>query len=482
MAGSQVARKEIIRLRQMEMSLVRARLAQPDAIAEADYECLRYLLNFARLDCFAPGAAVGEGGWEEVTVDAAIVQPLRELVLRALYRPLRRGGDRRRRLTESVSVLPPLRNALHKTRSELLARHARDFSETELEAEICRKTLVLAAGGGGGAGYVYVGALSRLLETGHKPGYLVGTSIGALLGGFFARDSQPDAAGLLAWAKTLRVHDIFATLKLAPTYSLPGLLRLHLQGFEEQFRHPDGSPIRLSDTAIPYEAVIGGLRRSMYERIPAPLRRLEPPKRRNRRFSVQLAERMMQLTLYATPQLVKGIALGRDPATRDIRLLDAIGISAAIPGVLQYEPPDRDASSDASLQALKSEYELAALMDGGVVDNVPARTAWEGVQGGRIGTRNAFYLSFDCFHPQFDPRHAWLWPVTGVVQMQLPGNRPYHDWLLRFEPTLSPVNLLPSEADFDRSWTWGRAQMDAVLPFVQAAMAEINYRPEQTTS
>ena len=473
-----VPRKLLLRLRQMEMSLVRAKVAHPTVIAEGDYQCLRYLLNFARLDAFAPGAAKGEGGWEDVKLDQSILEPFRELVLRALYKPLRRGGDRSRRLTESASVLPPLRDALIEARGRLLARHANDFSVDELEAEICTKTLVLSAGGGGGAGYVYVGALGRLMESGLKPGYLVGTSIGALLGGFFARDEQPDAAALLAWAKTLTVKDIFATLKLAPTYSLPGLLRLHLQGFEEQFRHPDGSPIRLSETAIPYEAVVGGLRRSMYERIPAPLRRLDAPKRRNRRFSIQLAERMMQLTLYATPQLVKGIPLGRDPATRDIRLIDAIGISAAIPGVLQYEPPDREALSDATLQTLKQEHELAALMDGGVVDNVPARTAWEGVQTGRIGTRNAFYLAFDCFHPQFDPRHAWLWPVTGVVQMQLPANRPYHDWLLRFEPTLSPINLLPAAADFDRSWEWGQAQMDAVMPFVEAAMAPISYRPE----
>lgn len=473
----QLPRKTLIRLRQMEMSLVRARLAQPHGIGDADYECLRYLLNIARLDRFAPGAALGQAEWQDVSVDQEILQPLRELVLRALYRPLRRGGDRARRLSEAVSVLPPLRDALIETRERLLARHANDFSEAQLDAEVGNKTLVLAAGGGGGAGYVYIGALAALLRKGHGPGYLVGTSIGALLGGFFARDEQPDAEALLAWAKTLQVHDIFATLKLAPTYSLPGLMRLHLQGFEEQFRHPDGSPLRLCDTAIPYEAVIGGLRRSMYERIPAPLRRLEAPALRRKRFSVQVAERMLQLTLYATPKLVKGIPLGRDPATRDIRLIDAIGISAAIPGVLQYEPPTRDAQSDASLQALRDEQGLAALMDGGTVDNVPARTAWEGVQSGRIGTRNAFYLAFDCFHPQFDPRHAWLWPVTGVVQMQLPGNRPYHDWLIRFEPTLSPINLLPHADDFDRSWQWGENQMNEILPFVQAAMSPVQWRP-----
>ncbi|MGB1581737.1 MAG: patatin-like phospholipase family protein [Nevskiales bacterium] len=469
-------RRDRLKLRQMEMSLVRAQLAHTGLMTEADYQSLRYLLNFARLDTFSPGAAVKRQGRADVQLSPDIMQPLRAQLLNKLFRILRRGTDQQRRLTASAELLPELLAMLSEAQAKILKRHADDFSREELEAEVCYKVLVVAAGGGGGAGYVYIGAFARLQAMGVLPAYMVGTSIGALLGAFYAREENADLDALLSWAKTLQTRDIFATTKIARTYSLPGLMRLHLRAFHQQLQHPDGTPLRLSDLPIPYEAVIGGLRRKMYERLPAALRQLEKPAHSSRRFSVQLAERMVQLSLYATPHLVKGIPLGRDPATRDIRVVDALGISAAIPGVLQYEPPMRDSKSNAALQALMLEHDLVSMVDGGVVDNVPARTAWEGVESGRLGTRNAFYLALDCFHPRFDPKHAWLLPVTTAVQLQQPANRNYHDWLIRFEPTLSPVNLIPHTDDFDRSWQWGELQMDAVMPYVSAAMKPIEWR------
>ena len=477
MLDSDKDRRPFLRLRQMEMSLVRAYLSHPDRISRQDYQALRYLLNFARLDRFSPSAALGRPGRADVQLDPQIMGSVRREVLQQLFRVLRRGTDQKRRLSESANRLPALLEVLRDAQTEILARHENDFSKTELEAEICNKVLVLSAGGGGGAGYVYIGALARLKMMGLDPSYIVGTSMGALLGGFFASKQDIDPRALLEWAKTLTPRDAFSTVKLARTYTLPGLMRLHLRGFQSQLVHPDGSFVRLSETLIPYEAVIGGLRRKMYERLPAVMRQMEAPAHRTRRFSVQVAERMVKLSLYATPHLVKGIPLGRDPETRDIRVVDALGISSAIPGVLQYEPPSRDERSDACLQKLLDDNELVTFMDGGVVDNVPAKTAWEGVESGRLGTRNAFYLSFDCFHPQFDPKHAWLWPVTTAVQLQLPANRNYHDWLIRFEPTLSPINLIPDEQGFDDSWAWGEKQMDEMMPYVSEAMRPIEWRP-----
>jgi len=95
------------------------------------------------------------------------------------------------------------------------------------------------------------------------------------------------------------------------------------------------------------------------------------------------------------------------------------------------------------------------------------------VRGGKLGTRNAFFLAFDCFLPQADRRHVWLWPVTQAVQLQMPANRPYFDWLLQFRPTLSPVNLLPSPQELDQAWDWGWQQMDQVLPLVAKALEPI---------
>jgi hypothetical protein len=59
--------------------------------------------------------------------------------------------------------------------------------------------------------------------------------------------------------------------------------------------------------------------------------------------------------------------------------------------------------------------------------NVPVDLAWKRVRDGRLGTRNACNLAFDCFHPQWDPRHLWLVPITQAIQLQMVRNLPYAD-------------------------------------------------------
>lgn len=467
--------KTLLKLQRMEMGLVRAWLAHPDVLSDRDVHRIRYLLGFARLERFAPGAASRTKVRGEVVVDPTIIDPLRDVVVRALHQPLHKEDSLRERLTRSGSELAPLVSAVADARRRLLARHQADFSEAELDAEVGRKSLVTIAGGGGGAGYVYIGAAARLRAEGMASDYLVGASIGALIGAFLARSRKLDLDAIMDWAKSLSVRDIFARPYIGVTHTLPGLMRLHLRAMHRTLVHPDGTPLRLSDLEIPYEAVIAGVRTRVYDHLPKTLRTFISPGEDHRSFSRQLSERMLLLGTFINPNVAKAIVLGRDPATRRIRAADAVGLSAAIPAVLQYEPPDRDAESDAILAALREEHEVALFVDGGVAANVPARIAWEGVQSGRIGTRNAFYLALDCFHPQFEPRHMWLWPVTQIVQLQLASQRPYFDWLMRFEPTLSPVNLLPHAADFERAYQWGWAQADVMIPFLKKALEPVSW-------
>ncbi|MGQ0697392.1 MAG: patatin-like phospholipase family protein [Panacagrimonas sp.] len=467
--------KTLLKLQRMEMALVRAWLAHPDVMPERDFRRLRYILGFSRLHRFAPRAALRGIARPEVEVDPGIIDPFRELVLRALYRPLHSEEELKERLSQSASVLAPLSAALADARPRLLARHHADFSETELDAEAGRKALVTIAGGGGGAGYVYIGAAARLRAEGLSSDYLIGSSIGALIGAFLARSRKLDIEALLAWAKSLSLRSIFARPYLGSTHTLPGLMRLHLKAMHRVMSYPDGTPLRLSDLEIPYDAVIGGVRTRVYDHLPATLKNLVSTERSSRSFSRLLAERMLLLGTFVNPNVVKPLILGRDPDTRAIRVVDAVGLSAAIPAVLQYEPPSRDAQSDAALARLRVDNDVALFVDGGVAANVPAKLAWEGVEAGRIGTRNAFYLALDCFHPQFDPKHLWLWPVTQIVQLQLNQQRPYFDWLMRFEPTLSPINLLPNAGDFDRAFQWGWDQADAMIPFLKKALEPVSW-------
>lgn len=64
--------------------------------------------------------------------------------------------------------------------------------------------------GGGSLGAVQVGMLEALAEAGWVPDFIVGTSVGALNGAFFAGDPTPDGAGRLAelW-RSLRRRDVF---------------------------------------------------------------------------------------------------------------------------------------------------------------------------------------------------------------------------------------------------------------------------------
>ncbi|HSW15059.1 MAG TPA: patatin-like phospholipase family protein [Solimonas sp.] len=469
--------KALLKLQRMDMSLVRAVMAHQHFLLPHEYHRLRYILGFARLHRFAPGAALRQQPREEVEVDSSIVAPVRELVLRELFKPLRREDTARLRLAGCMPALEALHAAVRVARDQLLARHQNDFSAEELDAEVGRKALVTIAGGGGGAGYVYIGAAARLRAEGRSSDYLVGASIGALIGAFLARSRTTDIEAVLTWAKSLRMRDIFGRPYLGATHTLPGITRLHLRSMHKIMSHPDGTPLRLKDLEIPYDAVIAGIRTRAYDHLPSALRDLTSPLAQHKSFSRLFTERMLLLATFVNPNVTRPIVLGRDAATRDMRVADAVGLSAAIPAVLQYEPPERDPRSDEILAALREQHDVALFVDGGVAANVPARIAWEGVQAGRIGTRNAFYLALDCFSPQWDPRHLWLWPVTQAVQLQMPAQRHYFDWLMRFTPTLSPINLLPPAQDFEKAFKWGWDQADVMLPFLLKALEPVEWKP-----
>ncbi|WP_220793649.1 hypothetical protein, partial [Nocardioides stalactiti] len=51
---------ELLLLQQMERALVRAHLGEPDVLSDVELRRLRYLISFARLAVFEPGAA---GPW-----------------------------------------------------------------------------------------------------------------------------------------------------------------------------------------------------------------------------------------------------------------------------------------------------------------------------------------------------------------------------------------------------------------------------------
>jgi hypothetical protein len=177
---------------------------------------------------------------------------------------------------------------------------------------------------------------------------------------------------------------------------------------------------------------------------------------------------MWQVAAFIDSRVAKAIVVGGDDLTRAFNVVDAASFSSAIPGVLHHE--SADPRMFPLLDALLETNDVAALVDGGAASNVPVELAWKRIRDGRLGTRNACYLAFDCFHPQWDPKHLWLVPITQAIQLQMVRNAPYADHLVRFEPTLSPVNLAPSVAAIDRACEWGSKSVEKAIPVVSALM------------
>jgi hypothetical protein len=326
-----------------------------------------------------------------------------------------------------------------------------------------------------------------LQAAGLVPGYVIGASIGSVLGLFRALTKVGDFDAYLRLAKSLRADDIFRYVSLRTRFGFPGISRLFLHaGIGSAFEHKGGEPMRLPDLEIPFDTVVAGVRRGALGESPEQYARshhLHEDERPNRlRLRTQVFAQLVRLTGFITPRVVKEIVIGRDELTRDFDAVDAAGFSAAIPGLLHYDVTRDDPHMETLLTRLMERDDVVALVDGGVANNVPVGPAWRQVQEGRIGTRNAVYLAFDCFHPQGGLGHLWLQPLTRVVALQVATNDRYAHRRIEFRPTLSPINLLPSPDELDSAVAWGRAQMAEELPRLLKLFERVRWVPPAGSS
>jgi predicted acylesterase/phospholipase RssA len=465
-------------LQKMENKLVRHHLVKSVVLHDDELRRLRYILNFARLADFEPGAAGpgGSRGRGDVSVGAEVA-PWRAKVVDAFYGPLREERDPTTALTRSRDALVRLSDEQDERRRVLIEKHVNDFSAAELDAEVGYKKLVTVLGGGGGAGFVYIGGMQRLLEAGQVPDYMIGASFGSIMGSVVARALPVPIEEYVAWAKSVSYGAILGPERLRRRHGLAGLFSLRFDQFAQAlFSRDDGERMRMSDLAIPFDAVLAGVRRQPYSALPSRFRRPELAALQMRSLPFipigigpQVAARLWQVSAFIDLRVVKPIVVGDDDLTREFNVVDAASFSSAIPGVLHHESSDPRMTP--ILDALCDDKGVAALVDGGAASNVPVELAWKRVRDGRLGTRNACYLAFDCFHPQWDPRHLWLVPIAQAVQMQMVRNAPYADHLVRFTPTLSPANLAPSAASIDRACAWGRKSVDKAIPVTTALLA-----------
>jgi len=457
-------------LEELEISLVRAAAADPSLLDPMEEATVRTALSLARLyKVRHEGHDVGMG---------AFLTPFREEVSRKLAPAL--SGKKPPRRDQLLPLLGGLRESTLRTREDLLRRFRDRLPPDAIDREIRNKALVIVAGGGGGTGYVYLGVMSLLDEAGMKPSLLVGSSMGAILSLFRARVARFDYGETMNIVRGLSWRKLFRIISTESRYGIPAAMRLFLRaGIGRHFgvaSEQHGTGLRLKDLPIPTLIAVGGIRRGM---LPHPLEFYERLLRLTPRGLVDplAVARKVQVAigalaeLFLRPEMMVKLHLGADDDTAQMDALDAAGFSSSLPGVIHYDVLREDRHGHALLDNLFERHGLFRLIDGGLVDNLPAKAAWRAVHKGSIGTRNALILGLNAFSPKLSTP-LWL-PLERLAALNVAPNLPYAHVVRHFKRTLSPIELVPSVNLASRAVELGRNQMVPEMPLLRRLLAPL---------
>ncbi len=442
-----------------EAALVRAVVSSPAFLSDADEAALRYGLNLARtLRIRTP-----DGGDLDL---GDFLAPFREELTpaaSALAAP--RGFDP----GDAARLVHHVATHARAWRTRVLAAFAGKLPESALDREVCEKSLVLVCGGGGGVGWSYLGAFALLEQYGLVPRLLAGTSMGAVLLLFRARRLRWQPEDVAEAMRGLSFRTLFRFLHGESRYGLPAAMRLYLRaGIGDFLKGPDGHPLTLGQLAIPLIVAVTGIRNGALPREPSyyehllDLEGLEPrPNVLSRLVSdvfQAIGELIVQRDRFAR------IYLGAEDDTREFDAIDAAGFSSALPGVIHYDVVRDDERMHALLRALLERHDVFRLVDGGLVDNLPAKAAWGAVQRGVVGGRNAFVLALEGFGPKLS-QPLWF-GLEQLAAQNVARNKPFIHLHKSFQRVLSPLEVVPDEAALQRAIQAGKAELHPDMPFI----------------
>ncbi|MCP4501390.1 MAG: patatin-like phospholipase family protein [Deltaproteobacteria bacterium] len=460
-------RKFLRELQKREMQLLDAVCKEPTWLAAHDEAALRWALSLARLSQIPTSR---EDGTEDVfDLGHASDDYRRRLfdVVEAMFKSDRVNVD-----TAGVQI-PKIRILVRDERRRLL-RLFPNLNPKDLDRATRRRPFALVLGGGGGTSYIFVGALQILEEAGLKPEIVVGSSMGSILGAFRCLDRDfhlKNVSGIIDRLSWRRVFRLFET---EARFGLPATLKLYLREVIGHEFEKDGEFLRMKDLKVPFRVCVGGLstpqdpgQLDAYAHLlddavgkPAVLRKR----------TVAIARTLQDFT----QKPVKPVIIGNDDLTKEFDVLDAIGFSSAVPGAIHYDILRDDPRMVKLTQDLMDREGVFRLVDGGIADNLPAREAWNSVQGGAIRERDPFVLALDGFAPQWN-RHLLFLPLMRIAQENGRAGRAMAHLTLTFKKVLSPMTVVPTQEEFRRTVENGRAE---TAPFVNLVRKMVGPIPD----
>ena len=251
-------------------------------------------------------------------------------------------------------------------------------------------------------------------------------------------------------ADYLRGH-VFLLPHVKNRYGVPAALRLYLRKtIAHLFQHPkELRALRMNELEIPFRVVVAGVTGAglthdleFYEHLMDDVVAQERPAWSTIRSTVGKVVGAVG-ELIARPAVLREIVIGGDELTGQFDVVDAVGFSTAVPGLIHYDILREDPHMHPLMERLFQRHGVVRLIDGGLVNNVPSRVAWQHVQRGDIGTRNAFILAMDCFAPQLT-RNVLMHPIQRLVRPQVNNNAPFAGFTKTFVQVPSPLDVVPA--------------------------------------
>ncbi|MFT3707740.1 MAG: patatin-like phospholipase family protein [Archangium sp.] len=453
-------------LEELELALVRGAIANPKLVDAHEEAVIRTALSLARMyRVHHDGHDVGV----QTAVDAFREDLHRRLtpVLLPAKGPITREA-----------LLPHLRELKERTlntRDQLVRRFADRLPFEAIDRELRHKELVLVMGGGGGTAYVYLGVMALLDEYGLQPKLLVGTSMGSILSLFRSRMPRFEQEEVVGIVRSLSWRKLFRTLSTTNRYGVPGALRLYLRsGIGRYFgvdSHGTQGP-KLSELPIKTIVSVSGIRKG---KLPHPLEFYEQQFTNSPRWLLNplvLPKWFAAIAEFtARPDILTRVHLGADEGTQDFDALDAAGFSSALPGIIHYDVFRDDPRMHAMLTQYMGDHGIARFIDGGLVDNVPARAAWRAVHKGEIGTRNAFIFALNGFAMKLSTP-LWL-PLERMAEVNVAKNRPWAHLMHDFKRTLGPLVIVPTVEQLLKAVQLGREALAWDMHLVSRMLAPL---------
>ncbi len=372
------------------------------------------------------------------------------------------------------SLTPKIARLAQTERDDLLHLFAGRLPASAIDDATRRRPLALTLSGGGGTSYVFVGAFFALEEAGLIPSVITGSSMGAILGAYRARTRNFSFDGVDALVEKTSWGRIAQPYAGPSRFGVPATFRLYLRDVVGHEFEKNGDFLKLSDLAIPLRVCVAGLsatsppREEELQRYAHLLDAAKADDFKSRARSKSIISIIMEFA----QKPLKPIYLGRDALTKDFDVLDAIGFSAAIPGVFHYDIMRNDPRMIKLVTTLFEREGIIRLIDGGFVDNLPAAEAARAVSEGECDGFDPFVLALDGFAPGLN-RHIFFYPLMRFAMENSRDGYEAADLAVTFKHVLSPITIIPTRETFQYAVKQGYAEISLHISFIRKMVGPI---------